>query len=71
MSRINRIKQQKLALPISHMVDSFNGRKLILQTEQITVCHIIFENQYTKPYHTSPEAQVKQSSYALIRVSIH
>ena len=31
-SRINRIKQQKLALPKSPTLDSYNGRQLILQT---------------------------------------
>ena len=35
-SRVNRIKQQKLALPISCTLDSFNGRQLMLQAKQIT-----------------------------------
>ena len=32
MSRINRLKQQKLKLPISPTLDSYNGRNLLLQT---------------------------------------
>ena len=40
-TRVNRIKQQNLALPISSTLDSYDGRQLILQTQQITVCYII------------------------------
>ena len=36
---------------------SYNGRQLILQTEQITAGYIIVEKQYSKPYYTSSDAQ--------------
>ena len=39
-SRITRIKQQKLDLPISHSMDTENGRQLILQTQRSTACYI-------------------------------
>ena len=38
MSRINRIKEQKLALPVSRTLDSYNGRQVILQTQQVSAC---------------------------------
>ena len=62
-SHINRIIQQKLALPISPTLDSYNGSQLIVQTQQITaiLSHIF----------TSPEAQDTRSSEILTGVSVH
>ena len=37
-SRINRTKQQKLALPISPTLDSYNGHQLIQQTLEFSAC---------------------------------
>ena len=65
---MNRIKHSKLALPISPTMDSYNGCQLILQTYQITAFYIIFEKQYSTPYHSSPEAQDKKIK---IGVSVH
>ena len=33
---MDRVKQQKLALTMSSTLDSYNGRQLILQTEQLS-----------------------------------
>ena len=52
-SRIICIKQQKLALPISPTLDSYNGRQMILQTEQITACSVIFKQGH---HHNGDQA---------------
>ena len=45
-SRINRIRQRKLALSTSLTLDSDNGRQLILQTRQIKACINSRHNNY-------------------------
>ena len=65
----SRNKLQKIDLLTQPTLDSYNGRQSILHTLRITAYNIMFEKQYSEPYHTSPEAQDKKSGIISIGVS--